>query len=244
MAERTPPVFAATPNATVPVPVPLAPASTVIQVTLLLALQPQPLATVTDADTSAPALGTTPWLVELIEYTHAAAGPSASCVTETLWSPTRIVPTRRSVPSCGAMRTPMLPSPLPVAGVVNDIQLASVAAVHVQPPGADTATSRVPPPAARARLFDPSSNRHAAACCDTRRRLSLTRMSPSRTAGRGLGATRNSTVPAPCPALGVRPDSQLAPVETSHGHSGDVVTVMVPAPPSAPMIDDAAARAT
>ena len=50
------------------------------------------------------------------------------------------MPTRRSSPGFGAMLTPTVPSPLPVTGVVNEIQLASVATVHEQPLVADTAT--------------------------------------------------------------------------------------------------------
>ena len=143
------------------------------------------------------------------------------------------------------MLTPTLPSPLcAVTGVVNEIQLASVAAVHGQPPGADTAISLVPPPASTVRLSVRSSSRQAAACCDTRRRFSLTTISASRTDGRGLGAALNATVPVPCPEVGDRPESQFAPVETSQGHSGDVVTVMVAVPPSGPMLEDGTARAT
>jgi hypothetical protein len=51
-------------------------------------------------------------------------------------------------------------------------------------------------------------------------------------------------VPSPCPDVGDSPESHATPVETSHGHSGDVVTVTVPAPPSGPMLEEAVARAT
>ena len=68
-------------------------------------------------------------------------GGAPACVTVNLWSPTTIVPTR-ALPrrDCGATLKPTVPSPLPVTGVVNEIQLASVAAVHEQPLVADTAT--------------------------------------------------------------------------------------------------------
>ena len=94
------------------------------------------------------------------------------------------------------------------------------------------------------RLSGRSSNRQGAACCETRTRLSLTTISPSRTEGRGLGATRNSTVLVPCPEVGDSPESQFAPVDTSQGHSGAVVMVTVPVPPSGPMLEEAAANAT
>jgi hypothetical protein len=141
------------------------------------------------------------------------------------------------------MLMPTLPFPLRVTGVVNEIQSASAAAVHEQALGADTTISRVPPPASMVRKPGRSSNRQAA-CCDTRTRLSLTTISPSRTEGRGLGAARNSTEPVPCPDVGDRPESQLEPVETSQGHSGDVVTVMLPIPPLEPMLDAGTAKVT
>ncbi len=241
---RTLPGFAATLNTTAPFPVPPAPEVTVTHATLLLAVQAQPLATLTDTDTSAAAAAKTDGLVEFITYTHADPAASASCVTVTLWSPTTTVPRRRSSPGFGAMRIPTVPSPLRATGVVNAIQLASVAAVHEQALAADTAISRPPPAASMARLPGRSSNRQGAACCDSRRRFSLTTISPSRTDGRGLGAARNSTVPEPCPEAGDSPDSQVTLVETSQGHSGDVVTVTVPVPPWSPMLEEEAANAT
>ena len=69
-------------------------------------------------------------------------------------------------------------------------------------------------------------------------------MSPSRANGRGLGATLNATVPSPCPEVGDSPESQFTPVDTSHGHSGEVVTETLPVPPSGPMLEAAAANAT
>ena len=141
------------------------------------------------------------------------------------------------------MVTRTVPAPLPDR-VANEIQLASVAMVHEQALTVDTATSRVPPLASMLRLPGRSSNRQGAACCETRTRLSLTTISPSRIEGRGLGATRNSTVLVPCPDVGDRPESQLAAVDTSQGHSGAVVMVTVPIPPSGPMLDEEAANAT
>ena len=142
------------------------------------------------------------------------------------------------------MITRTVSAPLPVARVANEIQLASVAMVHEQALTVDTATSRFPPLASMVRLSGRSSNRQGAACCETRTRLSLTTISPSRLDGRGLGATRNSTVLVPCPEVGDSPESQFAAVDTSHGHSGDVVTVTVPIPPSGPILEEGTANAT
>ena len=139
------------------------------------------------------------------------------------------------------MITRTVSAPLPVARVVNEIQPASVEMVHEQALIVDTATSRVSPLASTVRLPGRSSNRQGAACCETRTRLSLTTISPSLIEGRGLGATRNSTVLVPCPEVGVRPESQFAAVDTSHGHSGAAEMVTVPVPPSGPMLEDEAA---
>ncbi len=119
-----------------------------------------------------------------------------------------------------------------------------MATAHAQPLGADTSTSRVLPPASTERLPVLNSTRQAAACCDTRTRFSLTMISPSRTAGWGLAAARNRTVPGPWPEVGESSDSQVAAVATSQGHSGDVVTVTELMPPSAPMLDAGAASVT
>src|SRR5687768_6984842 len=69
-------------------------------------------------------------------------------------------------------------------------------------------------------------------------------MAASRIEGCGFGATRNSTVPGPWPDAGDRPETHSAEVDTSQGHSGDVVTARVPVPPSAPMLGDGVANAT
>ena len=165
-------------------------------------------------------------------------------VTLDLWSSRMIVPVRRSLAGLGLMPKRTVWAPLPVVRVSNEIQLTSVEMVHEQPLIVETVTSRFSPLASTVRVAGRSSNRQGAACCDTRTRLSFTTISPSRTEGRGLGATRNSTVLEPCPDAGERPDSQFAAVETSHGHSGVVVTVIAPVPPSGPILGEEAASAT
>ena len=56
-----------------------------------------------------------------------------------------IAPIRRSLAGLGAMLTRTVAAPLPLTGVANEIQLASVATVHEQALIVDTATSRVSP---------------------------------------------------------------------------------------------------
>ena len=250
MPERAPPMLAATLNVTEPFPLPLAPAVTVTHAALLLAVQVQPLPAVT-VTVPLPPVSATVAFDGPTRYVQApgTAGPSGvsacpACVTVDLWSPRMIVPIRRSSKGLGGMVRRTVAAPLPVTGVANEIQLAFVAMVHEQPLIVDTATSRVPPLASMERLSGPSSNRQGAACCETRTRLSLTTISPSRLEGSGLGATRNSTVLVPCPEVGDSPESQFAAVDTSHGHSGVVVTVTVPVPPSGPILEEEAANAT
>ena len=166
-----------------------------------------------------------------------------SCVTVALCVSRLIAPLRSSSAELGATVTRTLAEPLPVRGA-NEIQPASVLRVHEQPLIVDTTTSRLPPLASAVRLSGRSSNWHGAACCEIWTRLSLTTISPCRLEGWGLGATRNSTVLVPCPDAGESSDIQFAAVDTSHGHSGVVVTVMVPVPPSGPMLEELAARAT
>jgi hypothetical protein len=157
--------------------------------------------------------------------------------------PSMIDPFRASSPALGATFTRTDPEPLPLTGA-NEIQPTSVVTVHGHPLSVETATSRVSPLATMVRRSGRSSNLQGAACCETATRLSLTTISPCRFEGKGLGATRNSTVLEPCPEVGDTPESQLAAVDTSQGHSGAVVIVTVPEPPSAPMVGEPTASAT
>ena len=167
-----------------------------------------------------------------------------ACVTVDRWSPTVMVATRWSSARLGATLNATVASPLPRTGVVNEIQLASVAAVqeHALPP--ETRISRVSPAAATVRLAGWRPKRQAAGCWDTRNGLSLTTIStfPHRRQWIGRHTKLNR---AWALSRGRRhPDSQSARVDTSQGHSGDVVTVRVPVPPSAPMLGDAVDNAT
>jgi hypothetical protein len=100
-----------------------------------------------------------------------------------------MLPVRCSLEPFGAIRRRTDPLPFPLAAVVNVIQPTSDTAFHAQTPGADTRTSRVSPAEGLVKLAGCNSNRHGAACCDTRMRMLLTTRSPSRTDGIGFGAT-------------------------------------------------------
>jgi hypothetical protein len=138
----------------------------------------------------------------------------------------------------------MVPEPLLLPDPVIEIQPTSAEEVHEHPLRVDTATSRVSPLASMVSWFGRSSKRQGAACCEMATRLSFTTISPCRVDGRGLGAARNSIVLEPCPEAGDSPESQLTAVDTSHGHSGVVVTATAPDPPSGPMLGDDTASAT
>ena len=58
-------------------------------------------------------------------------------------------------------------------------------------------------------------------------------MTSSRGEAPSLAATRNETVPEPCPDAGESAEIQFAFVAASHAHSGCVVTANDPAPPAA-----------
>ena len=58
-------------------------------------------------------------------------------------------------------------------------------------------------------------------------------ISASRADAPSLAATRNSTLPLPCPEAGDNPEIQGAALEASHAHSGCVVTENLAAPPLA-----------
>ena len=61
-------------------------------------------------------------------------------------------------------------------------------------------------------------------------------MLPSRAEAPSLAATRNVTLPLPCPDAGDNPEIQLADVDASHAHSGCAVTAKLPEPPAASII--------
>jgi hypothetical protein len=65
----------------------------------------------------------------------------------------------------------------------------------------------------------------------------LITMAASRAAAPSLAATRNSTVPLPCPDAGESPEIQLTDVEADHSQSAVVVTERLPVPPAASMTD-------
>jgi hypothetical protein len=87
---------------------------------------------------------------------------------------------------------------------------ALLRAVHEHPFKVETETLALLDSAAIVWVSGASVNRHGAASCMTRTRLSLTAISPSRIVGTGLGAAWNCTLPVPCPDAGENSEIQLA----------------------------------
>ena len=115
----------------------------------------------------------------------------------------------RLPPLLAAMLRATEPLPLPCAPDVIVIHEALLFALHVQPFSVDTATFAVPAVELTVWLFGVMVKRQGAASCMTRTWLSLTTISPSRVEGTGLGATRNATLPLPCPEVGETSEIQL-----------------------------------
>jgi len=109
----------------------------------------------------------------------------------------------RDEPLLAAMFNTTEPLPLPCAPDVIVIHDALLFVVHVQPVNVVTATLAVPALALTLWLSGAIAKTQGAASCITRTWLSLTTISPSRIEGTGLGATRNPTLPLPCPDVGV-----------------------------------------
>lgn len=146
----------------------------------------------------------------------------------------------RSPPWFGAAMKAITALPVPLVGAANEIQAASVVAVHTQSTSfAVRVTVDSPPLVAIICVAGDNVKRHGARC-DTRACSLLTTIVASRTDAPSLAAARNETVPLPCPDVGDNPVIQLAVVEAVHAHSGSVVTVIELLAPAASRIPGAA----
>ena len=144
----------------------------------------------------------------------------------------------RSAPTLGGRVNPMTAGPIPVAGPVSVIQGVSVVAVQAQSPSVVTSTVEAPPLVAIVWLAGVSVKRHGARC-DTLACSLLIVIMASRTDAPSFAATRNDTVPLPCPDAGDKLEIQLALVDAVHAHSGCVLTVIALFPPAASIIGGA-----
>jgi hypothetical protein len=140
----------------------------------------------------------------------------------------------RAVPSLRGTVNSITPGPVPLVAA-SEIQGASAAAVHAHSLSVATLTVEVPPLVATVWVAGVSVYRHGARC-DTRACSLLMTIAPSRIDEPSLAATRNDTLPGPCPDVGDRPEIQLLLVDAVHEHSGWVATVTLLFPPAASSI--------
>jgi hypothetical protein len=138
----------------------------------------------------------------------------------------------RAAPSFGPTMKLTRPLPVPVADDVSMIQPTSTVAVHEHSLVVVTVMLPEPPPTAMLWFAGPISYRHGARW-DTRACSPFTTIMPSRVDDPSWGATRKDTSAVPCPVVGANAVIQSTLVDTSHAHSGCVVMVRVPLPPTA-----------
>jgi hypothetical protein len=139
----------------------------------------------------------------------------------------------RSGPALGATASRTVSAPLPLSGL-GVAHGTSVLAVHAQVAFVLTSMASVPPSAPMTSALGETTNEQGAASWERSRDLSLTTTVPLRATGSGFSATRNDTVPSPCPDAGGLIVIQVAWVDAVHGHSRGAPTVAVPVPPVGP----------
>jgi hypothetical protein len=143
---RSPPVFAATLNVTVPLPLPLEPVVTVIQLALLTAVQAQPDCVVTATGPPVPPEALNVWLVGAMAYVHVV------CEIVTVCPATVRLPVR-APPVFGWTEYVTLPPPVLLAPLRIVTQFTWLAAVHAQPDDVDTEIGVPVPPAGAMETF-------------------------------------------------------------------------------------------
>ena len=139
---RALPLLAATLSATEPLPVPLFPVTTEIHGAVLDACQPHPLGAASETVREPPDAETCPDVLASVTRQAAAAWLIAA-----RWPLTVTPPWRTVASGLGAAWNVTCALPCPDAGESDDIQLASVDALHVHSGGVATETLPVPPAA-------------------------------------------------------------------------------------------------
>lgn len=223
-------VFGATESVIVPPPVPLAPALIVIQLVLLEVLHAHAAPVVMVTKMGPPAAGTV-CDVGLTEYVHGAA--AAWSIVNVLPAMV-IVPVRDVVALLADTLKVTVPPPDPLAPAVTTIQLALLAALHVQPPAVVTVDEPLPP--ADGIDCDAGEIEYAhgaAAACVMLKVCPAILMVPVRCVVAVLAATLNVTVPLPdplAPPVMVLHATLLTAVQL---HPADAATANDPLPPAA-----------
>jgi hypothetical protein len=161
-----------------------------------------------------------------------AGGAGLRCENVSCWLAI-VARADRSGPKLGATARRTVSAPLPLSGL-GVAHGASVLAVHEQAAFVLTSMASVPPSAPITSVFGETTNEQGAASWERSRDLSLTTRVPWRATGSGFSATRNDTLPSPCPDVGGLIVIQLACVEAVHVHSRGAPTVAEPVPPVGP----------
>lgn len=118
----------------------------------------------------------------------------------TIVSPATTTEPSRTSPLLVATPIVAAPVPLPLAPSTIASQGALLAAVQEHAAELAVTETRIDPPEAATPVCDAATvNRHGAASCARSTVASFTRTVPRRAIGSGFAATRNATVPSPCP---------------------------------------------
>jgi hypothetical protein len=220
-------VLAVTESVTVPEPVPEPPPVTVIHPALLVEVHEQPAAAVTATD-AVPALSESrSALVESV-YPHDAP----AWVTVTTWPATVSVPVRGLVDGLAVTEKPTAPEPLVVLPLVTVIHAVLLAAVHVHPDEAVTATD--PPPAVDATAIAPvaSVKVQDVPACVTLTVCPAIEIASVRGLVSVLAAAVTVTVRLPVPVVGVTDNHEEPAADHVHVEA-ELATVKIALPPEA-----------
>ena len=158
---------------------------------------------------------------------------AAACVTVNVCPPAVIVPVRDVVAEFAATVNVTVPLPDPLAPPVIVIQVALLAAVHVQPLPLVTANELVPPPATTDSETGEIEYVHGAAACVTVNVCPPAVIVPVRDVVAEFAATLNVTVPFPDPLAPPVIVIHVALLAAVHAQPLPLVTVNEPVPPPA-----------
>ena len=165
----------------------------------------------------------------------AGVGPLAACCIALTGSFATITETWRAAPALGDTATCTAAFPFPDSGETA-AHVTSLLAVHAQAGCACTLTSSSPPSAAIPVAPGVTTNRHGAAFWAMDSWRSATVIAPWRVTGSLFAATRNDTVPSPCPSVADVVVIHDACDAACQEHSRATPIDTVPAPPSDPKV--------
>lgn len=158
--------------------------------------------------------------------------PAASC-RMTIVSPATTTDPSRTSPVLVPTPIVTVPLPLPLVPCVIASHDTLLDAVHVHADELAVTLIRIDPPAAGTPVCDAAAVKwHGAASWETSIDASLTDSEPRRATGSALGATRNDTVPSPCPVASEVIEIHDALEFADHVQSLVVATATLPFAPA------------